>query len=306
MKDGSAVNKSPLKMFISAMALFFILSCKKETAVVSIPGPDPVPVPAPVSQPTPASPYTLTPKPVSISAHCNGFYEYLPEGYSTDPANTKYPLMIVFHGGSDTGEDSSALSKVLRNGPLKLAKDGTLPKSFSLHGQTYKFIILAPQYTSSGSTYPNEIDELIEYAKQNYKVDPSRIYLTGYSFGGGLCWSYVGASGSYASKIAAMVPIAAYINEEREEFKVNTTRAQNITSTNLPIWSTHNSGDRTCPLTWVVNAYAILNKTFPLPNPLPKLTIFSSDTHGGWTQTYNPLFKENEMNVYEWMLQYHR
>ncbi|MFL5810722.1 MAG: hypothetical protein ACJ749_14465 [Flavisolibacter sp.] len=241
-----------------------------------------------------------------MSVHCNGFYEYLPEGYENDPAGTKYPLMLVFHGGSEVGEDSADLKKVLTNGPLRLIKAGTFPASFTVDGHTYKFILIAPQFTSSGDTYPNEIDGLIEYAKQNYKVDASRIYLTGLSYGGGLCWSYVGENSSYANKIAAMVPIAAYISDEREEFKVNAARAQVIASSNLPIWSTHNSGDRTCPLRWVTDAYNLLNHSTPPPIPVPKLTIFNSATHGGWTQTYTPSFKENNLNVYEWMLQYHR
>lgn len=296
------VNNFLVKRFISALTLLFLLSCEKEREGVITPFPGP----NPPSQSVPVSPSTLTPKIVSISTHCRGFYEYLPEGYSTDSTITKYPLMIFFHGGSETGGDSSSLSKLLINGPLRLAKNGSLPKSFTVNGRVHKFIIIAPQYTSSGDTYPNEIDVLIEYAKKNYKVDASRIYLTGLSFGGGLCWSYVGDNVNYASKIAAIVPTAAYIHEEREEFKVDATNAQNISSANLPIWSTHNGGDRTCPLSWVTNAYAIINKADPLPNPLPKLTVFNSDTHGGWAQTYNPSFKENGMNIYEWMLQYHR
>jgi len=137
-------------------------------------------------------------------------------------------------------------------------------------------------------------------------VDASRIYLTGLSYGGGLCWSYVGENSTYANKIAAMVPIAAYISDERDQFKVNAERAQLIVSSHLPIWSTHNSGDRTCPLRWVTDAYNLLNTSTPLPDPSPRLTIFNSATHGGWTQTYTPSFKENNMNIYEWMLQYHR
>jgi hypothetical protein len=44
----------------------------------------------------------------------------------------------------------------------------------------------------------------------------------------------------------------------------------------------------------------------PAPNPLPKLAIFDEWGHEGWTKTYDPSFKENNMNIYEWMLQYHR
>lgn len=101
-----------------------------------------------------------------------------------------------------------------------------------------------------------------------------------------------------------MVPIAAYINETRSEFKIDAAKAQIIASSHLPIWSTHNSNDPTCPLSWINNAYSLL-KSFN-PDPLPKLTVFNSSLHEGWTQTYDPSFKENNLNIYQWMLQYHR
>lgn len=292
-----------VKKVIVVVAIFLLVAgCKKENAAAGSsqnPPPDPVVPPQPSEQ-------KLTPKPVKLSAHCWGFYEYLPEGYFTEPSTTSYPLLIFFHGGGEIGEDSSALSRLLRNGPLKHVKDGSLPKSFTSNGREFKFIIIAPQFVSSGDSYPNEIDAIIEYAKKQYRVDVSRIYLTGLSFGGGLCWNYVGSNSNYSKKIAAMVPIAAYIHEDRSAFKVDAGKAQIIASSNLPVWSTHNSGDNTCPLSWVVNAHNRLSNSNPAPDPLPKLTIFNSNSHGGWTQTYNPSFKENGLNIYEWMLQYHR
>jgi predicted peptidase len=251
-----------------------------------------------------ASPQTLTPKPVKVSAHINGYYEYLPEGYASDIAGTKYPLLIFFHGGAEMGQDSAALDRLLIHGPLKFVKNGTLPTSFTVNNKTYKFIIIAPQFTATEDPYPGEIDQLIEYAKQNYKVDQSRIYLTGLSFGGGVTWNYVGKNANYVRKIAAVVPVAAYISELRDEFHINPGKAQIIANSNLPVWCTHNGGDYICPLSWTVNAQSLLKTSNS--NPLPKLTIFNANVHEGWTQTYDPSFRENGMNIYEWMLQYHR
>jgi len=275
------------------IALLFLLGCKKEQAIKN----DTLVPPA-------ASPQSLTPRMISLSPHCKGFYEYLPQGYSTDAPGTTYPLMIFLHGGGETGE--GALDKLLINGPLKLISDSTFPASFTVNNKTYKFIIIAPQFTSSGDPFSEELDAIIEYTKQNYKVDVSRIYLTGLSFGGGVCWNYVGNSSSYAAKIAAMVPIAAYINETREEFKITAAKAQTIASSRLPIWSTHNRNDETCPLPWVTSAYDLLKNSNPPLNPQPRLTVFNVSGHGGWTKTYDPSFKENNRNIYEWMLQYHR
>jgi predicted peptidase len=284
---------------MTLIALIFIAGCQKEN-LLSSRTPNP-----PTGNATP-SPYSLNPRPVVLSAHCKGYYEYLPEGYLTDAPGSRYPLLIFIHGGGEIGQDSSSLVYLLKNGPLKLAFAGTFPTSFAVNGQTYKFIIIAPQFTTLDNPYPDEIDRIIEYARQNYKVNASRIYLTGLSSGAGLCWNYVGNNSSYAKKIAAMVPIAAYINETRSEFTVDAAKAHNIASSNVAIWSTHNNNDPTCPLSWISNAYTLLKNSNPAPDPLPKLTVFNSGIHEGWTQTYDPSFKENNLNIYQWMLQYHR
>jgi predicted peptidase len=288
-------NTSPLRKPFSQWIIFsliFISACKKEATE------------KPSSTDPNANPSSLTPKPIKIASHINGYYEYLPEGYSTDAAGTKYPLLIFFHGGLETGQDSTDLNKLLKHGPLKFAKNGTLPAAFTVNGKVYKFIIIAPQFSSTEDSYPGEVDQLIEYAKQNYKVDHSRIYLTGLSFGGGVSWNYPSQNASYAKKVAAIVPVAAYISELRDEFHINRGKAQIIASSNLPVWSTHNRGDNICPLSWTVNAQDLV-KTFN-DNPLPRLTVFNANVHEGWTLTYDPSFKENGMNIYEWMLQYHR
>lgn len=279
-----------LKLWILPIVLLF-LSCTKENLGGT-----------PVSS-TPPSPFSLTPKQVNISTHIKGFYEYLPEGYTTDASSTKYPLLIFIHGALESGTD---LNGMLVHGPFKHAKNGSLPTSFTVNNKTYKFIIIAPQFTISDAPYQDEVDQVIEYAKQNYRVDVSRIYLTGLSQGGGVCWNYVGKNANYARKIAAMVPIASYINEGREDFKINTAKANVIAASNLPIWSTQNKNDNTCPLSWVINADSLIANYRPTPNPLPKLTVFDEWGHEGWTKTYDPSFKENSMNIYEWMLQYHR
>lgn len=279
--------------FTSCILVFILLltaSCNKETLDTSL-------------NPGPASPSALIPRQITIAPHIKGFYEYLPEGYTSDGSNTKYPLMIFFHGASEAGTDLNALFK---HGPLKLAKEGALPTSFTVNNKTYKFIIIAPQFSVTDLPYPDEVDQVIEYAKQNYRVDASRIYLTGLSHGAGVCWNYVGKNANYARKVAAMVPIASYINESREEFKIDGAKANVIAASNLPIWATHNNRDDICPLSWITNAEALISNYRPASNPQPRLTVFDQWGHEGWTKTYDASFKENNLNIYQWMLQYHR
>lgn len=288
MKPHTFTRRNLLMQLCATTILFIFLGCKKE-----------------INSNIPPSPFTLTPKPIALTGHCKGFYEYLPEGYFSD-GNVKYPLLIFIHGAGELGSDSTALTNLLKNGPLKHVKNGSFPSSFSLNGKTYRFIIIAPQFTSGDSPCPDEMDKIIEYAKRNYRVDASRIYMTGLSFGGAVCWNYAGATPVYARKIAAMVPIGAYINESKSAFAIDASKASSIASANVPIWSTHNKGDDHSPLVWITNAYKLLSNYRPSMNPVPKLTIFTADGHEGWTTTYDPSFKENGLNIYQWMLQFHR
>ena len=80
----------------------------------------------------------------------------------------------------------------------------------------------------------------------------------------GKYWNYVGKSPAHAQKIAAMVPVAAYLPEFYPDHRIDSTKAHHIASSNLPIWSFHNSGDPVSSLTYVINAHTtIANSDLP-------------------------------------------
>lgn len=236
-----------------------------------------------------------TAKYISMTSLSNAYYEYLPQGYSTT-GGQKYPLMIFVHGSGETGDGSpSQLSRVLRNGPPKLISQGIFPTSFTVKGQTFKFIVLSPQFT----VWPDDIniDDIINYAIKNYNVDTSRIYLTGLSMGGGVVWQYAGDDINYGKRVAAIVPIAgaswpAYF------------RCENVAAANIAVWATHNSGDPTVPSFYTIDYVNTIDTVPAPPNPLAIKTIFQSNVHDAWTATYDLNFKPNGLNVFEWMLQY--
>lgn len=238
-----------------------------------------------------------TPKYISMTPLSNAYYEYLPQGYSPS-GSQKYPLMIFVHGSGETGDGSpSQISRVLRNGPPKLISQGIFPNSFSVKGQTFKFIVLSPQFT----IWPDDIniDDIINYAIKNYDIDTSRIYLTGLSMGGGVVWQYAGDDIGYGRRIAAIVPIAgaswpAYF------------RCENIAAANIAVWATHNNGDPTVPSFYTTDYVNTIDTVPAPPNPFAIKTIFQSNTHDAWTATYDLNFKPNGLNVFEWMLQYSR
>ncbi len=232
---------------------------------------------------------------VSMTPLSNAYYEYLPKGYIANKSH-KYPLLIFIHGRGEIGDGSpSELKKVLRHGPPKLISQGVFPNSFVVNGQAFSFLVLSPQFNQwPGDT---DIDNIINYAIQHYDVDTSRIYLTGLSMGGGVTWDYAGNDIKYGKRIAAIVPISgasypAYF------------RCANIAAANIAVWATHNSGDPTVPVYYTIDYVNTIDAVPLPPNPLAIKTIFQSNSHDAWTQTYDVNFKPNGKNVYEWMLQY--
>lgn len=235
---------------------------------------------------------------ISMIPHTNAYYEYLPEGYPE--AGKKYPLMIFFHGSGETGPGTAtSLPAVLRNGPPKLINEGRFPKNFTVNNVNYKFIVISPQFNDWPTE--NDADNVINYLVAHYPVDINRIYLTGLSMGGGVVWNYSGNDINHATRLAAIVPVcgAGYPYQPH---------ARTIASANLPVWATHNSIDNAVPPYYTIDYVNNINSAPVPPNPLAKKTIFTvpSNNHDAWTKTYDTAFRENGLNVYEWMLQYRR
>jgi dienelactone hydrolase len=235
---------------------------------------------------------------VRITSNLGGFYEYLPQGYSSGSAS--YPLLVFLHGVGELGNGNEDLSRVLRNGPPRLISQNQFPTSFTVNGQTFRFIVISPQFQQFPST--SDIGAMIDYAIANYRVDPDRIYLTGLSMGGGLVWEYAGISLATARKLAAIVPIcgASYPYG-------NLTR--NMADADLPVLATHNDPDPTVPYSNSVAYINGINQSPSPPTPLARLITSPSGSagHDAWTATYNPnstLFDGG--NIYSWMLEFSR
>ena len=99
----------------------------------------------------------------------------LPDGYNGDTV-TRWPLLVFLHGSGESGTD---LEKVKMHGPPKLIAAG----------KRFPFIVISPQAKRSSGWEPENLYNLISSIKQNYRVDPSRIYLTGLSMGGFGTWA---------------------------------------------------------------------------------------------------------------------
>jgi hypothetical protein len=237
-----------------------------------------------------------TAKYISMTGNTNAFYEYLPQGYES--GNQTYPLIVFIHGMGELGDGSPGqLQKLLYTGLAASINVGELPVSLTVNGQTHKFIVISPQFI--GWPSPADVDAVINYAISHYRVNTSRIYLTGLSMGGGAVWDYVGSSAANANRIAAIVPICGASWPDRG-------RARTIAGGNVAVWALHNRYDPTVPV-WYTESYLSQINEAPAPNPIAKANIMESGSHDAWTFTYNSTNKdETGKTIYQWMLQFQK
>ncbi|NLU95838.1 PKD domain-containing protein [Chitinophaga sp. Ak27] len=226
-------------------------------------------------------------------SNIKGFYEYLPAGY-TRGGGKKYPLIMFFHGVGELATNSP-LSGVLRNGLPRVINDGRFPTSFTVNGQQYSFIVISPQF----NTWPGSGDVTLfkNYLLSKYDIDTNRIYITGMSMGGGLTWGALCEDKTKAAAFAGAVVVCGM-------YPPTTALAAVVAGNNTPVWALHNNQDPTVPSQYSIDWVKDINSTVPAPNPLARLTLFQAASHDAWTKAYDPNYKEDNKNIYEWMLQY--
>jgi predicted peptidase len=232
---------------------------------------------------------------VDINDVIGGFYSALPEHYYE--TTTRYPLIIFLHGLGQIGNGSTDLLSLTYGGIPKLLNDGLFPPSFNVNGKQFSFIILAPQF----KWWPGieQVNSFIDYARKNFRIDTTRIYLSGLSWGGILTTQFAAA---YPSKLAAIVPISGV------PWGAGTnTICEKIAHSSLPVWVFQNDWDDLYTVDSARSFITVLKSFHPAIPPIyTEFLPFGLQGHDAWTKATDPAYKENNRNIYEWMLQYSR
>ncbi len=164
---------------------------------------------------------------------------YLPKSYTNDIQST-YPLVVCLGGVSEVGNGSftgsltpvnvtNELPRVLDNGPLRLIQNGVT------YFDENPTIVIHPENPDKNYSSAT-IDATITQVATRYRVDPLRIYVTGYSQGGGGAWLY---GKDHGTRLAALVPIAG------GAFPANPGTFSAMSG--IPVWAIHNAADPTVP-----------------------------------------------------------
>jgi len=192
-----------------------------------------------------------------------------PTGY-LKTSRRKWPLLVFFHGRGERGTD---LDQLKRHGlPRLLAEGKTLP-----------FVVVAPQCTEDVYwwNYP-ALDAFVDDMIERYRIDATRVYLTGNSMGGFATW----ALAQYKpERYAAIAPICG---------GGDVRLAANLHD--LPIWAFHGTKDEVIPASRTTEMIAAIRAA----GGSPKLTLYRGVNHDSWTRTYgNPA-------LYTWLLSHRR
>ncbi len=231
----------------------------------------------------------------------NGYYEFLPQGYYDNPTE-KFPLIVFISGIGQLGNGTTDLNSVLSHGPANLITGGQWPLKFTVNGQDFKFIVITPQFTIN--PWSGHVNTMLDYIIANYKVDIDRIYMSGFSLGGGAVWSYAGANTNYANRLAAIAPGAGACQQ-------TASFCNNMAAANLPILALHNNADAVVPVSnthYFVDNTNAQHSTTPIAQKIIYYGIVGHDlTHGfGLNLNQYGYTGFTDMNVYNWMLKHKR
>jgi len=272
-----------LQRFTSIVLIGIVMmSCRKDRDTPTVP----------VNEIIESLPHIIKPVTERVNDAVGGYYSGLPFNYYSTTKN--YPLIIFLPGAGQFGNGRLDLPLLLNDGIAQMMDEKKFPSNINVNGENFSFIVVTPQF----SRYPSngEVMSFVEFIKKKFRIDATRIYLSGLSMGG-FVTTDVGAE--YASAFAAIVPIAGAVSDGDAEEK-----CAKIAAGNLPVWVFHNVGDPSINVESPKLFVSLIQKFNP--SVAPKITLFPVFGHDAWTRALDPTYKENNMNMYEWMLQYTR
>lgn len=189
---------------------------------------------------------------------------YLPKDYEQ---KDKVPLLLFLHGAGERG-DNLELVKV--HGPAKLVEQG----------KDFPFVIVSPQCPKDQRWNPADLIALLGHIISKYKIDESRIYVTGLSMGGNGTWKL---AAEIPNRIAAIIPICGW----GDPFAATMMGK-------LPVWVFHGAKDVVVPLKSSEEMVEVMKRN----GGEVKFTVYPEANHDSWTETYN------NPEIYEWLLKH--
>ncbi len=193
------------------------------------------------------------------------YLSWLPSNYKLDKAR-EFPLIIFLHGSGERGHD---LNLVKKWGPPSVVE--------SRPG--FQFIVLSPQCPENEWWDVSLLNAWLDQMMKLYRIDTSRVYLTGISMGGFATWQW---ASMHPERFAAIAPLCGG-GDIQFAFRFKT----------LPVWAFHGSDDTVVP---PKRSTEMVEAIQSIGGPA-KLTLYEGVGHVCWRKPYEEDF------LYNWFLQ---
>jgi predicted peptidase len=193
---------------------------------------------------------------------------WLPADYKKEKQKT-FPLLIFLHG---SGERGDSLELVKMHGP----------PSFVESRPDFPFITVSPQCPKGTRWNPEDLQVMLTQLKHKYRIDNTRIYLTGLSMGGFGTWTW---ACNYPDQFAAIAPVCGGGDIQfAGELK------------NTPVWAFHGEADPVVPVKRTIEMVDAVNAK----GGSARMTIYPGVGHNSWVNAYN------NQELYKWLLEHVR
>ncbi len=244
---------------------------------------------------------TIIKVPVDNAGGTENAILHLPDDYSTTSGT--YPIIVFLHGVDEgsTTDPSVIYNNSNAGGPAYIIAHGSWPSSFvnPVDKKSYKFIVVSPQAAYGYSTTAPQLEYVLTYLLKTYRVDPTRVYLTGLSAGGEGILEYVGKIQASGASVAATHPIPAFVPMSAVmNAYYRGQYADTVVKNKVQLWGFGSATD--------VHGANTLNLVLDV-NAIKANYALSTAYAGGhccWEQFYDPAYTLNGMNIYQWLLQY--
>lgn len=198
---------------------------------------------------------------------------YIPPEYNK--TKRPWPLLLFLHGAGESGDD---VDMTIRHGPLKTAM---------MRGE-FPFVVVAPQsqrgLAAGGAWAAQEEDvfAILNRVRADYRIDDSRLYLTGLSMGGFGCFALAARK---PGVFAAVAPICGGGNPaDARKYE------------GAPFWIFHGDLDPVVPVGRSIEMYEAMKAM----DQDVKLTRYPDLGHDSWTRTYDG------EEIYAWLLSHEK
>ncbi|HEX5151579.1 MAG TPA: prolyl oligopeptidase family serine peptidase [Parafilimonas sp.] len=220
-----------------------------------------------------------------------------PKGYEDSEKSEKsYPLIIALDG---VGEQGTDINLLLHTGTIasRIAGGWNARSINPVDGKSYKFIVFTPQcpIVNGWGWSAKHIKTMLSILKTSYRIDTTRIYITGYSAGGWGLWSCITDDESLCKQFAAIVPVSAASADHPDKLT-------NVGKYGIACWNICGANDA-----FYTNAVKYTNTINSANPPVPAVLTGIKDVgHSAWIQAYDTSWRVNKKNFFEWLLQYHK